>query len=94
MVLSELEKFVKFGVTSKELDAAKSFLLGSEPLSKETLFKRLDIAQNDYYMGYELGEFDKNLEKIKNLELKTLNDFILSHKEILDQSFAIITNEI
>ncbi|MFW5607317.1 MAG: M16 family metallopeptidase [Campylobacter hyointestinalis] len=94
VVLSELEKFVKFGVTSKELDAAKSFLLGSEPLSKETLFKRLDIAQNDYYMGYELGEFDKNLEKIKNLELKTLNDFILSHKEILDQSFAIITNEI
>ncbi|ANE32783.1 peptidase, M16 family [Campylobacter hyointestinalis subsp. hyointestinalis LMG 9260] len=94
VVLSELEKFVKFGVTSKELDAAKNFLLGSEPLSKETLFKRLDIAQNDYYMGYELGEFDKNLEKIKNLELKTLNDFILSHKEILDQSFAIITNEI
>ncbi len=94
VVQSEFEKFIGDGVSQKELDQAKNFLLGSEPLSKETLFKRLSIAQNEYYFGYELGEFDRNLNKIKALKLDRLNEFIKSHDEILKQSFAVIYNEI
>ncbi|AII14570.1 peptidase, M16 family [Campylobacter iguaniorum] len=94
LIISEFDKFIKDGVTQKELDAAKNFLLGSEPLSKETLFKRLAIAQNEYYSGFELGEFDANLKKIKELKLDDLNKFIKAHTEILKQSFAVIYNEI
>lgn len=94
LVKSEFVKFVNSGVTSEELDAAKNFLLGSEPLSKETLFKRVDIAQSEFYEGYEQGEFERRLAKIKALKLSELNEFIKNHAEITKLSFAVIYNEI
>ncbi len=90
IVREEFAKFVKNGVSPDELKGARDFLLGSEPLSKETLFKRLDIAQSEFYAGFKEGEFERNLEKIKNLELKRLNDFIAAHSEICDLTFATI----
>lgn len=90
LVQSEFDKFVKLGVKKDELDQAKKFLLGSEPIKKETLFKRMNIAMNEFYSGYKLGEFDRNLNKIKNLNLVDLNDFINSHEEIVKLSFAVL----
>ena len=37
--------FTSQGIKKAELESAKNFLLGSEALAKETLFKRLSIAQ-------------------------------------------------
>lgn len=93
LIKDEIFKFTQNGVTQKELEAAKNFLLGSEPLSKETLFKRLAIAQKEHYYGYELGEFDLNLDRIRNLELNSLNEFISNLKDINMLSIACLYNE-
>ena len=82
--------FTSQGIKKSELESAKNFLLGSEALAKETLFKRLDIAQHEHYMGYKLGHTDRDLESIKALSLKELNAFILAHTEICSLSFAVI----
>ena len=82
--------FTSQGIKKAELESAKNFLLGSEALAKETLFKRLSIAQYEHYMGYELGHTDRDLESIKALSLKELNAFIAAHTEICSLSFAVI----
>lgn len=82
--------FTNQGIKKAELESAKNFLLGSEALAKETLFKRLDIAQHEHYMGYKLGHTDRDLESIKALSLKELNAFIAAHTEICSLSFAVI----
>lgn len=94
VVKSEFAKFVENGVSKKELDMAKKFLLGSEPLRKETLSKRLSVAQSEYYLGQKEGFFNENLKKIADIKLKDLNDYISSHDEITKLSFSIISNEI
>ena len=93
VVFEVCEEFVKNGVTQKELDDAKMFLLGSEPLRNETLSGRLSKAFNEYYKGLGLGFYKKQLEFIEKLKLKDLNEFIAKHPEILKLSFAIITDD-
>lgn len=90
IIKNEFQKFVENGVNADELESARQFLLGSTPLSKETLFKRMNIAQSEFYEGLKLGEFDRRLKKIKELRLEDLNTFIKAHKEILDLSFFVI----
>jgi hypothetical protein len=53
--------------------------------------QRLSRTFLEYYKGFKLGHSQVELEKIKNLKLKDLNDYIKEHKEILDISFAIVT---
>ena len=86
-----IDTFVKEGVTQEELEQAKRFLLGSEPLRVETLSQRLSRTFMEYYQNKPLGSSKHELEKIEKLTLKELNDFIMSHKEITTPSFAIIT---
>ncbi|WP_261518163.1 M16 family metallopeptidase [Campylobacter lanienae] len=93
IIKDEIAKFIQDGATKEELEAAKNFLLGSEPLTKETLFKRLAIAQKEHYQGYELGEFDINLGRIKALELDELNKFIFNLKDFNNLSIACLYNE-
>ena len=88
-----ISEFVKNGVTQEELEQTKKFLLGSEPLRVETMSQRLSRTFQEFYRGYELGSSVKELEKIKNLELDDLNEYIKNHKEILDLSFAIVTKK-
>jgi len=78
-------------VTQEELDQAKRFLLGSEPLRVETLSQRLGRTFQDYYKGAPLNNSQLELDKIEALELKDLNDFIARHKEIMKLSYAIVT---
>jgi predicted Zn-dependent peptidase len=83
--------FVKNGVTKDELEQAKKFLLGSEPLRNETLSQRLNRAFFEYYNGYKLGHSKKVLKEIEKLSLKDLNNFIKKHSEIEKLSFSIVT---
>ena len=83
--------FVKKGVTKDELEQTKKFILGSEPLRVETMSQRLNRTFMEYYKGFALGHSEHELERIKNLKLKDLNNYIKEHKEILDLSFAIVT---
>ncbi|QKF64932.1 M16 family metallopeptidase [Campylobacter corcagiensis] len=91
VIKDEFEHFVKYGVSDDELKAAKNFLLGSVPLQKETMFKRVAIRQKEFYDGYEFGEFERDLERIKALSLDGLNEFINTHHEITKLSFSIVT---
>ncbi len=90
VVISEIKKFVENGVTQDELDQAKRFLLGSEPLRNETLSQRLNRAFTEYYRGFELGHSKEQLELIDSLSLDKLNEFIEAHKEITNLSFSIV----
>jgi len=90
-VVNVISEFVHKGVTKEELEQTKKFLLGSEPLRVETMSQRLQRTFMDYYKGFPLNHSEIELQKIKKLKLKDLNDFIKKHTEILEQSFAIVT---
>ncbi len=83
--------FVAKGVSSAELEQAKKFLLGSEPLRVETLSQRLSRTFMEYYKGQKIGASLEELKKIEALDVKTLNAFIAAHPEINRLSFAIVT---
>jgi len=90
LVVDIVNEFVAKGVTQEELDAAKNFLTGSEPLRSETLSQRLNRSFTQYYRGLDQDYPKKELEKIQNLKLEDLNKYIKSHKEINDLTFAIV----
>lgn len=91
MVVDIVKDFVSSGVTKEELNAAKKFLTGSEPLRTETFSQRLNRSFMLYYKGLPLDYPKKELQMINELTLKELNDFIRSHKEINELSFSIVT---
>lgn len=90
LVSSIVDEFVKKGVTKDELKAAKDFLLGSEPLRNETLSQRLNRAFTLYYRGLKQEQSQLDLDKIENLKLNDLNNYIKSHSEIKKLSFSIV----
>ncbi|MDR2152731.1 MAG: insulinase family protein [Helicobacteraceae bacterium] len=93
VVKSVIADFVKNGATQKELDEARRFILGSEPLRNETMSQRLNRAYGDFYRGKPIGWQQEQLKKIEALKLDELNKFIAAHPEILRLSFFIVTNE-
>ncbi len=93
LVQEVVNEFVKNGITEKELQEAKNYLLGSEPLRNETLSQRLGTAFNHYYNGLPLDFNKQVLEQISKLTLKEVNQYIKSHKEITKLSFAIVSAE-
>jgi len=93
LVKEVISNFVKDGVTKKELESAKKFLLGSEPLRSETLSQRLSNTFLTYYKGLPLDSYKKDLKKIEELKLEDLNSFIRTHDEINSLSFSIVTKK-
>jgi predicted Zn-dependent peptidase len=93
IVKEVISGFVKDGITKEELEAAKNFLVGSEPLRTETLSQRLSRAFNEFYRGYEAGYSKKELEKIEALTLDDINSFIKEHDEINDLFVSLVTND-
>jgi predicted Zn-dependent peptidase len=91
IVKEVIKNFVKNGVTQKELDSAKKFILGSEPLRNETLSQRLSNAFMLFYKGLPQDHDKKVLKRIEELKLEDLNSFIKKHSEINSLSFSIVT---
>jgi len=91
VVVSEVvEQFISKGITQAELDAAKQFLIGSEPLRNETLQQRIGNAFHAYYNGKPLDYRRKELALIKEIKREKINQFIREHAEIGEISFAIV----
>ncbi|WP_334090572.1 M16 family metallopeptidase [Helicobacter typhlonius] len=90
VVKEVLNDFITNGATQEELDAAKAFLQGSEPLREERLSQRLNVAFMNYFKGLPLDYHKQELQRINNLSLEELNSYIKSHKEILQMSFSIV----
>jgi len=93
LIQEVVDDFVTKGITAKELEDTKKFLLGSEPLRIETLSQRLARAYNEYYYGRPLGFSKAQLKKIEEVTLKEMNDFITSHKELSNLTFSIVTKK-
>jgi len=90
LVKKLVKEFVKKGVTKEELESAKKFLTGSEPLRSETLAQRLNRAFTLFYRGLKQDHSQKELEKIQDLKLEDLNKYIKSHEEINNLTFSIV----
>jgi len=93
LIQSVVDAFVKNGITQKELEDTKQFLLGSEPLRTETLTQRLGRSYNDYYYERPLNFAKEQLVKIESVTLEEMNTFIKAHKELSDISFSIVTKK-
>ena len=93
LVRQVVEEFVDKGITAEELEKAKKFLVGSEPLRTESLSQRLSRAFNEYYYGRALGFSKEQLEKLGAVTLKEMNAFISSHKELSKLTFSIVTKK-
>ncbi len=93
-VVSEVvEAFIEKGITQVELDAAKQFLIGSEPLRNETLQQRIGNAFNAYYSDKPLDYRTAELALIEQIELARINAFIREHDEIGQLTFAMVSNK-
>jgi zinc protease len=88
-----INNFVENGITKEELNDAKKFLLGSEPLRNETLSQRLLKKFNEIYLELPKDYYKKELELIKNTKLDEVNNFIKKYQNIKNLSFSILTNE-
>ncbi len=93
VVKEVIEQFLQKGVTKEELESAKRFFIGSEPLRNETLSQRVGRAFREYYDGLGLGFSKEQLEIIKNITLDEINNFIKKHQEIKNLSFSIVTKK-
>ena len=91
VVQEVVDEFIAHGITQEELDSAKLFLLGSEPLRTETLQQRVERAFDEYYMGRELGYKTLELKLIDDISLEQINKFIAKHTEIASISFSVLT---
>ena len=65
LVIEIVKEFTKNAVTKEELEAAKNFLTGSEPLRVETLSQRLNRAFHLYYKGLDQSYSKKELYLIE-----------------------------
>ncbi len=93
LVQKVVDDFVAKGITAQELESAKKFLVGSEPLRTETLSQRLNRAYNEFYYGRPLGFSKEQLKKIETVTLEEMNTFIKAHPELSELSFAIVTKK-
>ena len=93
LVKKVVADFVAKGVTQEELDQAKKFILGSEPLRNEILSQRLNRTFMEFYQGLGIGYHTRELAEIEALKLEDLNRFIASHDEITKLSFSIVTKK-
>lgn len=87
-----INDFYEKGITKEELIQAKQFLIGSEPLRNETLSQKLLKHFKEYYFGLKEGYYNKELDLIKKVSLKEVNNF-LNKKPVKNLSFSILTNE-
>ncbi len=93
VVKETIDNFLRDGVSAQELESAKKFFLGSEPLRTETLSQRMSRAFHDYYEGLGLGWSKRELEMIRDMKLEDLNNFIKAHPEIGKLSWSIVTKK-
>jgi len=93
LVKEIIEDFYEKGINEEELNQAKQFLIGSEPLRNETLNQRLLKKFNETYLDLPENYYEKELELIKNITLDEINEFIKKHPEIKETTFSIVTKK-
>lgn len=92
IVQEEFKKLVEFGISEDEFKKAKDFLVGSEILKYSTTQNRHSIASSECFSGLKQGELREVTKIIKDLELKTCNDFLKNQKSLTELSFYVIGN--
>ncbi len=85
--------FLEKGITKEELESAKQFILGSQPLRNETLSQRLYRGFKEYYNNRPLGSTTEELKLLEAITIDEINAFIKKHNEISNISFSVVTGE-
>lgn len=85
-------EFLQKGITKKELQSAKNYILGSRVLGDETLNQRLNKKFRNFHRNLPLDYNDELVEKIKNISLDEINSYIKSHSEVANLSFSIVVD--
>jgi len=93
LVKNIIKDFQTNGITQEELDQAKRFLIGSEPLRSETLSQRLLKKFNEVYLNLDSNYYQKELDLIKKTSKEEINNFLLNHNELNEITFSIVTDE-
>ncbi|UFH58812.1 M16 family metallopeptidase [Sulfurovum mangrovi] len=93
LIQEVVDTFIAKGITQDELDRAKQFLVGSEPLRTETLSQRLNRAYNEFYYERPLGFSKEQLKQLEAVSLEEMNAFISSHKELSNITFSVVTKK-
>ena len=88
-----IANFIKKGGTQKELDDAKSYILGSRVLGNETLNQRLNKKFRNFSRDLPLNYDEILVQKIKNLTLSELNAYIKAHSEVNNLSFSVVVDK-
>ncbi|MEO1942447.1 MAG: pitrilysin family protein [Campylobacterales bacterium] len=86
-----IRRFLEKGVTEQEVEEAKKFLVGSEPLRRETPMQRLFIQFREEYFGLGKGYYHRELELIQQATAADVNRYIQRHPEIGKLSIATVT---
>lgn len=84
--------FLRKGITQKELQSAKDYILGSRVLSNETLNQRLNKKFSNFNRNLALNYDEILATKIKNISLDEINSYIKSHREVALLSFSIVVD--
>ncbi len=71
-----VKNFIQNGVTQEELESAKKFFLGSEPLRNETLSQKINRDFRNFYDGLGIGYYNKELELLEEYETLKINNFL------------------
>jgi len=86
------DEFYTKGITKEELNQAKQFLIGSEPLRNEILAQRLLRKFREYYFNLGEGYYEKELKLIEKTSLSEINEFIKNNRP-QKLSYSIVTND-
>jgi len=86
------DEFYTKGITQEELNQAKQFLIGSEPLRNEILAQRLLRKFREYYFNLGEGYYEKELKLIEKTSLLEINEFIKNNRP-QKLSYSIVTND-
>lgn len=87
-----ISEFLRKGITEKELQSAKNYIIGSRVLGNETLNQRLNKKFQNFNRGLPLNYDDELVEKIKNTTLSEINAYIKAHSEVEKLSFSIVAD--
>ena len=88
---SLLKAFIEKGVSQSELEAAITFMQGSEALNYETAKQCLNMAILEDFHSLKLGFFKELTQMLKDIELDELNAFIKTLPQ--DLRIAVLTND-
>ena len=82
IIENEIEKIIQDGITQKELDRSKNYLLGSLSLKLESPISQLSYLMYHNFYGLDIKEIQYELDLIRSMSVEDVNMIIRKHLNI------------